>query len=177
MYYLGNGVAINSKRVLVHYNHNHDALGRFAKSATATISSKKTLSKPKDYKKRLNKLDKVSTDALGKAAKAAYKGQHTKAKGYQKISKQAAAKKKQVGREAVKKHYTVKMRDVYRNTERKRDAVVYASLIAVSPVRPIIPALGYYAVSRSKASKIEAKTGINPRAVPGKKYYVYNQKK
>lgn len=126
-------------------------------------------------RKECRRLDKVSTDALGKAAKAAYKGQHAKAKGYQKISKQAAAKKKQVGREAAKKHYSVEMRDVYRNTERKRDAVVYASLIAASPVRPIIPAVGYYAVSRSKAGKVEARTGVNPRAVPGKKYYVYNK--
>lgn len=173
MYVLTNGVMILNERELAHYNPNHDKLGRFAKSANATISSTKPMVKPKDYQKRLNKLDRVRTDAIGKSVKATAKGYSKKAAGYKKISQKSAAKIKQVGKEAAKKHYDVKTRDVYRNSERKRDAIVYASLVAASPIRPILPAAGYALVSRSKGNRLEKQYGVNPRAVPGKKYYVY----
>lgn len=193
MYYLTNGVMVLSNRELAHYNHNHDKLGRFAKSANAAITSKKALSTPKDYKRQLNRLDRVNVDARAgamtseyKASKAKRKGDTTKAKLYQanakkyrKISQKAANRTKQLGKEAVKKNYDVKMTHVWTHStsERRKDAIVAVSLIAGSPVRPIIPYLGYYAVSTTKSRKrYEPIYGEAPRKMLGTKYKVSKNK-
>lgn len=193
MIYLGNGIVLTDQQTLRHYNHNHDALGRFARSSGATITSKKALTKPREYQRQLKKLDRINVDARSAAMKSEYKagklnrkGNTTKAKQklsdakkYRNISEKAASRAKQLGKEAVKKNYDVKMKQVWtRSTsERRKDAIVFAGLVAASPIRPIIPYIGYDVVATSRSRKrYEPIYGEAPRKMLGNKYKVSNNK-
>lgn len=167
---------------LYHYNHNHDALGRFAKSAGASISNAGNASYGKQYKKQLNKMDKLSAKARGRAMESEYKAKMgnpkkreknlAKAKEYRKISKNADDQAKKLVQKALNDHYDVSMQDVYRNSKKSKDVAI--SVAAGLAYAPIITIPAYNLGARAYTNKKYGNyyNGENPRRVSGKKYKV-----
>ena len=183
-YYASDGslMCLGDVNELCHYNHNHDALGRFAKSAGASISKAGNASYGKQYKKQLNKMDKLSTKARGRAMESEYKAKMgnprnrekniTKAKEYRKISKNADNQAKKLVQKALNDHYDVSMQDVYRNSKKRKDVAV--SVVAGLAYAPIITIPAYNLGARAYTNKKYGNyyNGENPRRVSGKKYKV-----
>lgn len=180
---------------LFHYNHNHDALGRFAGKVGGVAS--KSASSPKQYQKKANKLEKLSSDGRAKAMKKEYKstilsekGKNKKSKElkkeaqeYKKLASQAKANAKKTAGEAFsKKHYNVSESKYLRNTEMKRDVAVLIADRALVPTRilRVGTVAGYYAASNSIAKSRYGDPdygGENPRQMVTTKYSVKKKKK
>ena len=170
---------------LYHYNHNHDALGRFAKSVGSV--SAMPASTPRQYAKKANKLEKLSTKGRGKAmvkentagkmeAKRNKKGAKlakAQAKKYREIASKAENAAKKTAAEAyTKKHYTVKEKVVRRNAKAKQDFWISMGIAASG--YGAIPVIGYNAAVRYKDKRVYGGryNGETPRNVYGKKYSV-----
>lgn len=190
MYRINNVIYLN-ERELAHYNHNHDALGRFAKSNTTLISrskSAKTTSSASGYQKQLNKLDKREAKARAKAMRSDYVADRAKFKGkkekaVQKLAQKTAYKKeaarlntekKRLAKEVVAKKYDISMRDAKRNTKIPQDVLVAA--FVPNPLNTVATPLGvatnigtaHYLSNR----RYQTKYGEHPRAMKGTKYRV-----
>lgn len=174
---------------LYHYNHNHDRLGRFARAVNGSISST-NVGTPRSYKKQLNKLDRLSTTARGRAMesehrakRAKYKGKTEKAnqltktaRSYRKQDTKLTTAKNKLVKEAVSKNYNVSMYEVHRNSKRNQDIAM--SVMSSVLVRPIIVVPAYnYAVRRHSRKEYGMEYGgENPRKVRGYKYNVKKNK-
>ena len=182
---------------LYHYNHNHDALGRFSKSV-GRVSSRQ-VSSPGQYSRKANKLEKMSSEGRAKALKKEYKAKKLSAKGkkaaarlqeaqakkYRDIASKAGnAAKKTAGEAFAKKHYTISEKVYERNTENAKDWAVAAGIGLLMPA-PRAVRLGTYlaydaASDRRSSSKYGTKKGSNagehPRGMYTKKYKVKKTK-
>lgn len=196
-YYASDGslMCLGDINELYHYNHNHDALGRFARSV-GSVSSK-VVSSPGQYQKKANKLEKLSSAGRAKAMKKEYKAKTLSEKGnskkskelkkeakeYKKLASQAKVNAKKTAGEAFsKKHYNVSESKYLRNTEMKRDVAVLIADRALVPTRILRAgtALGYYAASDSIAKSRYGDPdygGENPRQMVTTKYSVKKKKK
>jgi len=170
---------------LAHYNHNHDALGRFAGSV-GSVSSRVS-SSPKQYKKQLNKLNALSAYGRGRAMEQEYKSGKARSKGdvntaakkakkaktYREIAAKADSAERRIVKEAVAKNYNVGMKQVRRNSKKGKD--IAASLGLVPIYGGVIGAGGYNLAVRAKDNHIykQRYNGETPRSVSGTKYSVY----
>lgn len=196
IYYYGSDGLIYSlgDNELYHYNHNHDALGRFA-GKVGSVSSR-SVSSPREYKRKANKLESLSTKGRAKAMKKEYKsdslskkGKNVKAKlekaqakKYRDISSKAGNMAKKTAGEAFSKnHYTVSEKIVKKSTERGKDwavAIGIAELMPASgPVRGATYA-AYYKASNVRSEKKygSSNKGENPRQMYATKYSVKKTK-
>lgn len=198
-YYASDGslMCLGDVNELCHYNHNHDALGRFAKSV-GSISSKK-VSSPGQYQRKANKLEKMSSEGRAKALTKEYKAEKLSKKGKKKAAKlqkdqakkyrEIASKakdsaKKTAGEAFSKKHYTVSEEIYERNTQRKRDVAVAVGIGALMPAPKPVRVGSYLAydvvADRRSSSKYGVKKGNNagehPRGMYTKKYSVKKTK-
>ena len=191
-YYASDGsrMCLGDVNELYHYNHNHDALGRFARSV-GSVSSR-SVSSPSQYQKKVNKLEKLSSDGRAKAMKKEYKSevlskkgkkaaarlQKAQAKKYREIASKARnSAKKTAGEAFSKKHYTVSEKIVNRNTENGRDWAVAIGIAALMPApKPVRIGtyLAYDTISDSRSlSKYGPRNkGESPRNMYTTKYSI-----
>ena len=185
-YYASDGTLqyLGDVNELYHYNHNHDALGRFAKSV-GSVSSRSS-STPRQYKKQLNKLDALSAKGRGRAMEAEYKSGKAKSKGNVKKAKKKAAQAKKyreiagkadkrarkVADDAIARNYNVGMKQVKRNSKKGKDITMS---ILLGSGYGAIGAGAYNVAVRGKDNHIykQRYNGQTPRSVPGTKYTVY----
>lgn len=188
-YYDANGL-VKTLGDIEHYNHNHDSLGRFA-SKVGGVSSM-TASTPRQYKKKLNKLERLSAKGRGRAmaeenragkqkSKNNSKGakfSNDQAKKYRKIAAKADAAAKRTAAEAfVKEKYSVSEKVVARNSKRTQDALTSVGILAAKG--GVVSVVGYNVGARIKDNKVYRGRykGENPRKVYGKSYSVKKTKK
>lgn len=167
---------------LMHYNKNHDKLGRFARSAGVAISRSNSASTGAQYKKQLKKMDKIAVKARGKAMESEYKSKmgsadkrevrQTKAKEYRKVESDANKQASKLVEKALNDHYDVSMQEVYRNSKKNKDIAM--SIVAASAMSPIISVPGYNIAVRASSKRKYGNTygGENPRKVRGVRYNV-----
>lgn len=167
---------------LSHYNHNHDRLGRFARSSVVAISKSNSASTGKQYKKQLKKMDRIASTARGKAMEADYKGKmgnankrekyQAKAKEYRNVESEANKQASKLVEKALNDHYDVSMQEVYRNSKKNKDIAM--SIVAASAINPLISVPGYNIAARASSKRKYGNTygGENPRKVRGTRYNV-----
>lgn len=176
---------------LYHYNHNHDKLGRFA-SKVGGISSM-SVATPRQYKKKLNRLEKLSAEGRGKAMyeenragkqeaknnKAGAKYSRDQAKKYRKAASKADAAAKRTAAEAfTKEKYSVSEKIVIRNSQKTKDILISAGILG-SKQGGVLGVVAYNAGARIKDNKVYRGRykGENPRKVYGKSYSVKKPKR
>ena len=191
-YYASDGslMCLGDVNELYHYNHNHDALGRFA-SKVGGVSSM-PVSTPRQYKKKLNQLEKLSAKGRGMAmyeenragkqkAKNNERGakySRDQAKKYRKAANKADAAAKRTAAEAfTKEKYSVSEKIVTRNSQKTKDVLISAGILAVKGGIPVV--VGYNVGAHIKDNKVYRGRykGENPRKVYGKSYSVKKPKK
>lgn len=167
---------------LMHYNHNHDKLGRFARSSGVAISKASSASTGTQYRKQLKKMDKIATKARGKAMESEYKSKmgsaknrekyQAKTKEYRKVESDANAKSKELVQKALNDHYDVSMQEVYRNSKKNTDIAM--SVVAASAMNPFITVPAYNIGVRAHTKRVYGNTynGENPRKVRANRYNV-----